>query len=172
MQLLEKLTGGGNKDSCVQGQTACVQFSQTNISINGKLLSANYSENEHNKDFKQQVLFNFAGATQVNLASDMYGTVLAPNADIKANPSVIYGQVIGKSWEGNMQINYNPFTPVGSDPVAVPTPTSIWLFVLAIALIYVNRKLLLKKSSKSVLKSVKKQVKNTEKKAEKKAALV
>jgi choice-of-anchor A domain-containing protein len=145
-----KQNWGGNKDSCAQGQVGCVQFSQTNISINGKLLSSNYSEHSYNSDFKQQVLFNFSGATQVNLASDMYGTVLAPNADIKSNPSVIYGQIVGKSWEGNMQINYNPFTPVGSGAAAVPTPASIWLFLLAITLVYVNREVLLTKHDKMV----------------------
>lgn len=145
-----KQNWGGNKDTCAQGQIGCVQFSQTNISINGKLLSSNYNEDTYNQGFEQQVLFNFAGATQVNLASDMYGTVLAPNADIKSNPSVIYGQVIGKSWEGNMQINYNPFTPIGGGTTEVPTPTSIWLFVLAIALIYVNRKPLLAKRIKTL----------------------
>jgi len=92
-----KQNWGGDKDTCAQGQVGCVQFSQTNISINGKLLSSNYNEHNYNPDFKQQVLFNFAGASKVNLASDMYGSVLAPSADIKANPSVIYGQVIGNS---------------------------------------------------------------------------
>ena len=143
---------GGNQDTCAQDQVGCVQFSQTNISINGTLLSSNYQEHSYNQDFKQQVLFNFAGASQVNLASDIYGTVLAPSADIKSNPSVIYGQVIGKSWHGNMQINYNPFTPVGA--TAVPTPAIIWLFLLAMMLVYVNRKALIAKHIKIVKKPV------------------
>jgi len=145
---------GGDKARCEQGQIGCIQFSQINISINGNLLSSNYEEHTYNQDFKQQVLFNFAGASQVNLASDIYGSILAPNADIKANPSTIYGQVIGKSWQGNMQINYNPFSPVGSGATAVPTPTSIWLFVLAIALLYVNRKPLLTKHLKVLKKPI------------------
>ncbi len=131
----------GNKDTCASGQTGCVHFSQTNISMNGKLLSDNYSKGAFNEGHKQKLLFNFGDATQVNLASDMYGSVLAPNADIKANPSVIWGQVIGKSWEGNMQINYNPFPPVGTTPpTPVPTPATLWVFALGLALLYVNRK--------------------------------
>jgi choice-of-anchor A domain-containing protein len=131
----------GNKDTCTEGQIGCVHFSQTNISINGKLVSEKYAKDAFNNDQQQKLLFNFGNATQVNLASDMYGSVLAPNADIKANPSVIWGQVIGKSWEGNMQINYNPFPPVGTNPpTPVPTPETLWVFGLGVALLYVNRK--------------------------------
>ncbi|MBU2892268.1 choice-of-anchor A family protein [Colwellia sp. D2M02] len=128
---------------CSQGQVGCVHFSQSNLSINGVLASSHLAGKGGYKDstMTNNILYNFGDASQVNLASDLYGSVLAPNADIKANPSVIWGQVIGKSWEGNMQINYNPFTPVGSTPpTPVPTPATLWVFALALALLYVNRK--------------------------------
>jgi choice-of-anchor A domain-containing protein len=141
---------GGNKwdpkgNDCLAGEEGCVKFGQTNISINGKLASSNFSGKGSGKDnpMKNKLLFNFGDATQVNLATDVYGTILAPNADIKANPSVIWGQVIGKSWEGNMQINHNPFPPVGTTPpgpTPVDTPETVWVFSLAFALLYVNRK--------------------------------
>ncbi len=142
---------GGNKDTCAKDQNGCVHLSQTNLSINGKTAFSHFDGKGKqptnkgaykNTTMTNNILFNFGDATQVNLATDMYGSVLAPNADIKANPSVIWGQVIGKSWEGNMQINYNPFTAVGSTPVEptpVPTPATVWIFVLAFALLYVNR---------------------------------
>lgn len=139
------IAGKGNSEGgeCAQGQVGCVHFSQSNLSINGVLASSHLSGKGGYKDstMTNTVLYNFGDATQVNLASDMYGSVLAPNADIKANPSVIWGQVIGKSWEGNMQINYNPFPPVGTTPpTPVPTPATLWVFALGLALLYVNRK--------------------------------
>ncbi len=142
-----KTNWGGNKDTCAQGQVGCVQMSQTNIKLNGQLLSDHVNKDHMNNRLASQVFFNFAGATQVNLATDLYATVLAPQADIKANPSVIWGQVIGKSWQGNMQINYDPFNNVGNGttPTPVPTPATIWIFALALALVYVNRKGLNKK---------------------------
>jgi choice-of-anchor A domain-containing protein len=87
-----------------------------------------------------QVLYNFYGASQLNLNSDLYGSVLAPTADIKANSSQIYGQVIGKSWEGNMQINYNPFEPVGKT-TPVPEPSTFVIFALAFVLMVSRNKL-------------------------------
>jgi len=146
-----KTNWGGNKDTCAQGQVGCVQMSQTNISINGKLLSAHVDKDHMNARLASQVLFNFAGAAQVNLATDLYASILAPSADIKANPSVVWGQVIGKSWQGNMQINYDPFTPiVGS--TSVPAPATLWIFSLGLALVYVNRKAFSRKSIKSLCK--------------------
>ena len=147
-----------NKNECAQGAKSCVHLSQTNIKINGELLSEHYQKGYLNNNFKQQVLFNFAGATQVNLATDLYASVLAPKADIKANPSVIWGQVIGKSWQGNMQINYSPFTPIGGGTTPVPTPASLWIFALAIALVYVNRRTINKRMTKLKNKKLKAQL--------------
>jgi len=143
----------GNKDTCSAGQIGCVHFSQTNISINGQLLSERYRKDTFNAEHQQKILFNFGHATQVNLASDIYGSVLAPHADLKANPSVIWGQVIGKSWEGNMQINYNPFPALGANspgPTPVPSPEVIWIFALALTLLYVNNKPVLSRKNKSI----------------------
>jgi len=161
----ENNIAGKNNNSggeCVDGQVGCIQLSGVQLSINGVAASSNFLGKGHgpgnskgawlNNTMTNNVLFNFGDATQVNLATDMYGSVLAPNADIKANPSVIWGQVIGKSWEGNMQVNYNPFTSVGvnpTDPTPVPTPATIWLFVLAFALLYVNRKPFIRVKRKS-----------------------
>ncbi|GGD51436.1 choice-of-anchor A family protein [Lacimicrobium alkaliphilum] len=126
---------------CAAGEVGCVQLSQTNISVNGQLLSEYVNKDNTDNRLPSQVLFNFAGASQVNLATDLYASVLAPQAAIHANPAQIYGQVIGKSWQGNMQINYDPFTPVGSNPPPqVSEPQGIAVFLLSlVALLAVRR---------------------------------
>ena len=133
---------GNGVDHC-NGVTGCVQLNGPQVSVNGKRLDTTFEEHNLNGRPKHQVLFNFVGATKVVLAESTYGSVLAPSADIKTFGSQVVGQVIGKSWEGQSQINYNPLTPVGSttpDPTPVPTPATLWVFALAMALLYVNRK--------------------------------
>lgn len=127
---------------CKKGKTGCVQLSQANLNINGKLVSDHLHKGDLNDRLNNQVLYNFSGVSQLNIAADFYGSILAPSADIKGGTAHIYGQVIGKSWQGNMQLNYNPFTPVGTGTTPVPAPATIWVFTLALALIYVNRKLI------------------------------
>ncbi|MEW6989076.1 collagen-binding domain-containing protein [Colwelliaceae bacterium 6441] len=117
-----------------------VDFTQSNIFLNGNdPLSAYYNKGTANNKPPVQVLYNFNGASQLNLNTDLYGSILAPTADIKANSSVIWGQVIGQSWEGNMQINYNPFDPVGST-TPVPEPATYLSFLIALAIMLVRRK--------------------------------
>ena len=123
-----------------------VDFTQSNIFFERDNitrqdpLSAYFNKESANNVPPVQVLYNFYGASQLNLDSDLYGSVLAPTADIKANSSHIYGQVIGKSWEGNMQINYNPFSPVGT-PTPVPEPSTFIIFALAFVVMVSRNKL-------------------------------
>lgn len=125
---------------CDAGQTGCVHLKQHSVIINGKRTGEYYEEHNLEGRLASQVLYNFAGATQVNLATDVFGSVLAPNAAIYANPSVIWGQVMANSWEGNMQINYDPFTPVGSNPPSqVSEPSLIALFALLAGLLLWRR---------------------------------
>jgi choice-of-anchor A domain-containing protein len=125
-----------------------VDFSQANIYLSSDVaptdssnpLSGFYNKGAANAQAPLQVLYNFYGASQLNLNSDLYGSILAPTADIKANHSTIYGQVIGKSWEGNMQINYNPFDPVGTT-TPVPEPSTFIIFAIAFVLMVSRNKL-------------------------------
>lgn len=125
-----------------------VEFTQSNIFLTNNNnpyssadpLSGYFNKGAANNVPPVQVLYNFYGASQLNLKSDLYGSILAPTADIKAIDSVIWGQVVGKSWEGNMQINYNPFDPVGEPPTPVPEPASALLFLIALALIAGRKK--------------------------------
>jgi len=138
---------------CIDGQLNCAQLSQVAVSINGELVSDHLNKDNLGNRLGNQVLFNFGNATNVNIAASVYGSILAPNADIKGVSGHVYGQIIGKSWESDMQINYNPFSAVGSTPpgpTPVPTPATIWIFALAFALLYVNRKPFIRIKRKSV----------------------
>jgi choice-of-anchor A domain-containing protein len=160
---------GGNKwnqkpSDCQVGETGCVNFSQVDLSINGKQVSSHFPLDTDKKGkglwddaqhtFKNQVLYNFPDATKVNLAQSVYGSILAPNADLKvAGQGAVWGHVIGKSWEGSMQINHTPFGAVGTKPprsTPVPTPATLWIFALALALLYVNRKPFIKIKRKPI----------------------
>ena len=69
--------------------------------------------------FGGNVLFNFADATQVNMANTgLYASVLAPNALITSNSGHIQGVVIAKDWNGNFEVQ------PGAAPLllAVPEP--------------------------------------------------
>lgn len=81
------------------------------------------------------VLFNFFEATEVNVRG-VIGTVLAPNATVKADWGVINGNVIVDSWNSTIQVNSNHyFKPVDipgfglepDDPAQVPEPGTLAL---------------------------------------------
>jgi choice-of-anchor A domain-containing protein len=73
------------------------------------------------------MLFNFFEAEELDINAALFGSILAPKADIKAPHGVIWGQVIANSWVGNAQINDNPY--VGNS-VDVPEPSTLAIFVL------------------------------------------
>ena len=85
------------------------------------------------------VLFNFVDADTLSLLNiGVWGSILAPYADV-INPSgVVNGTVVANSWSGMMQQNHNPFTPR-----TVPTPipgSSLLLFSGISALVALRRK--------------------------------
>ena len=118
-----------------------IDFTQSNLYLDNSSdpLSAYFNKGSANDTPPLQVLYNFYGASQLNLNTDLYGSILAPNADIVASPSVIWGQVIGKSWQGNMQINYNAFTPVGSNIPTIAEPNILWLFMATLIVLIIGR---------------------------------
>lgn len=128
-------------------ESTSVNFTQSRVFLTNNNNRFDYSnpidgyfrgKNDYDKP-PVQLLYNFADANRLHLNSDLYGTVLAPNADIIANSSVIWGQVIGKSWQGNMQINYNPFDPVDGGTTKVPEAPTVFLFVMAIVIIAMRK---------------------------------
>src|SRR6185312_2448827 len=79
--------------------TLIVNVHGTTVSMHGGMDSFFAAHNNH-------VLFNFIDATSLTFSGiGMEGSVLAPNAAINGQSGVIWGQVIGSSWSGNMQIN-------------------------------------------------------------------
>jgi choice-of-anchor A domain-containing protein len=124
-----------------------VDFTQSNIFLNGNDPLSGYFHKDSTNDIAPiQVLYNFYGASQLNIASDLYGSILAPTADIMSD-SMVYGQVIGESWTGNGQINYNPFEPVPGTPTTpVPEPTTLFSFALALVIMLGRQKLALVKT--------------------------
>ncbi len=101
---------------------------------------SSYKNQSANGKAPVQVLYNFYGASQLNLQNGIYGSILAPNADITAVTGEVYGQVVGKSWDGNMQVNYNPFEPVGNTPQAVPEPMTVVIFAIALLVLLARKK--------------------------------
>lgn len=82
----------------------------------------------------KHILFNFYGVTNLNLNSSVYGSILAPTANINASTGVAWGHVIANSWKGNMQMNWAPLdVPKGSTPpVSAPSPIALLLLVPAL----------------------------------------
>ena len=75
----------------------------------------------------QLVLFNFPKATSLRIDnSNVYGTILAPQADIRFPGGQVYGTIIGKSLnKSNSALFYYPFTgelPLEVFPTPSPTP--------------------------------------------------
>ncbi len=87
------------------------------------------------KNMSDNILFNFFEAESLEINAALYGSILAPKADISASSGVIWGQVIANSWNGNAQINDNPFT---DNRVSVPEPSSVFIWGVALAGLIIN----------------------------------
>ena len=72
----------------------------------------------------------------------MYGSILAPMADINSGYGVIEGQVIANSWTGSFQVNDNLFVSSvasSSNSVSIPAPTNIAFLLLGLLIIAMRR---------------------------------
>ncbi|MGQ2965695.1 choice-of-anchor A family protein [Methylophilus sp.] len=82
------------------------------------------------------VIYNFYEATALNTGSGATGSILAPLADITGGYTAINGNVIGKSWNTNTQVNVNGMfkaTEVAGLPVtAVPEPDAYGMLLLGL----------------------------------------
>ncbi len=84
-------------------------------------------------NMSENILFNFYEAETLTINAALFGSVLAPKAHIESPHSVIWGQVIADSWNGNTQINDNAFTGHSSNsPATVPEPSTLAIFSLGI----------------------------------------
>lgn len=86
-------------------------------------------------NISENILFNFYEAESLNINAALYGSILAPKASIQAPHGVIWGQVIAKSWQGNTQINDNPFagnSPNRAVTVPVPEPSTLVIMIIGV----------------------------------------
>ena len=88
--------------------------------------------------FRRQTLFNFFEAEEVTTQNiGLEGSLLAPTAHLNHLDAVIDGQVIAASFNGNGQIDLEPFT--GALPVSIPEPGSQSMLVVAFCLLLFAR---------------------------------
>ena len=84
------------------------------------------------------VLFNFADATTLNIATGFTANVLAPNASVTNGSGVINGNVVVNSWNSGVQINANHYfvpTEVPGLVSAVPEADTYAMMLAGVGLI-------------------------------------
>ena len=84
------------------------------------------------------VLFNFADATTLNIATGFTANVLAPNASVTNGSGVINGNVVVNSWNSGVQINANHYfvpTEVAGLVSAVPEADTYAMMLAGVGLI-------------------------------------
>ena len=122
------------------------QGSRVVLNVSGESVSMNSSKDWLFKDAayafnhsSSNVLFNFYEATSIDIGGGIYGSILAPNADINGNSGVLTGQVIANSFSGSTQLNYSPFE-TDEPPTSVSEPAVPALFALAALLMFRRQK--------------------------------
>ncbi len=133
-----------NNGFCKSGDSSCAVLKLETVKFNGVNTAGDTSKDRNASPLAKQVLFNFNDLSNVKLASNVFGTVLAPKAAIHSTDAPIWGQVIANSWVGNAQINVGPLTPRDDGTKDVAAPPAIALFLAALAcLLGFRRKLFL-----------------------------
>jgi len=122
-----------NAGFCKSGNTNCAVLKLETVKFNGVNTAGDTSKDRNASPLAKQVLFNFNQLSNVKLASNVFGTVLAPKAAIHSTDAPVWGQVIANSWVGNAQINVGPLTPRNDATPDVSTPPAIGLVLLALA---------------------------------------
>jgi choice-of-anchor A domain-containing protein len=138
MELTDYLLSQVDKDDTVLLNISGKDITTSSGNFGGSNLSlANMSDN---------ILFNFYEAENLTINAALFGTILAPKANISAPWGVIWGQVIANSWVGNTQINDSPFVSnipelerlpaISKD---VPEPYSVIILGLALLTLTLRR---------------------------------
>jgi choice-of-anchor A domain-containing protein len=85
------------------------------------------------------VIYNFYEATALNTGSGATGSILAPLADITGGYTAINGNVIGKSWNTNTQVNvkgmFKATEVTGLTVTPVPEPESYAMLLAGLGLV-------------------------------------
>jgi choice-of-anchor A domain-containing protein len=114
------------------GQTIILNISGNSLRFDGG------TGNDFGK-YGFNVIYNFYEATSLNTGSGATGSILAPLADITGGYTAINGNVIGKSWNTNTQVNVKGMfqaTEVAGLPVsAVPEPESYAMLLAGLGIV-------------------------------------
>lgn len=114
------------------GQTIILNISGTSLKFDGGT-GTDFGKYGFN------VIYNFYQATELNTGSGATGSILAPLADITGGYTAINGNVIGKSWNTNTQVNVNGMfkaTEVaGLTVIPVPEPESYVMLLAGLAVV-------------------------------------
>ncbi len=81
--------------------------------INGEEISNRGSVASNNHPGVTSLLYNYSGATDLGLAKNFSGTVLAPNADVHDGPNGrghLSGALLAKSFHGATEFGYRPYS--------------------------------------------------------------
>ena len=84
------------------------------------------------------VLFNFADATTLNIATGFTANVLAPNASVTDGSGVINGNVVVNNWNSGVQINANHYfvaTDIPGLASAVPEAETYAMMLAGVGLV-------------------------------------
>jgi len=101
------------------------------INISDPIIDLAYMGFDTLKNYSDRIIFNFFEAESLNLAGlTLYGTVLAPYSTITGGSGSIYGGLVASSFDGSIELEYNPFN--GEIPTSVPEPGSFVLLALGL----------------------------------------
>ncbi|MPY69929.1 MAG: choice-of-anchor A family protein [Alphaproteobacteria bacterium] len=113
------------------------------INVSGSVASMSGGMDQFFERNRDTILFNFFEAETLSLANiGVQASILAPETDIQTSWGVVWGQVVGASWTGPMQVNqvyYDgyappPGGPVG-DEVAIPAPGALGIVLIGLCAI-------------------------------------
>ena len=117
-----------NLSNMKAGATLIVNFSGASASFSGGYQAFD----------GYNVLFNFADATTLNIATGFTANVLAPKASVTNGNGVINGNVVVDSWNSGVQINANHYfvaTEVPGLASAVPEPETYAMLLAGLGLV-------------------------------------
>jgi len=120
--------------NCAAGKTGCVNFKVAQMDLGNDISTHKFINNQNQSAIDKHILFNFYGVTDLKLSQAIYGSILAPSANISSSSGVVWGHVIANSWKGNMQMNWAPLDVPsgGTPPVSAPSPAALLLLVPAL----------------------------------------
>ncbi|MBG0791210.1 MAG: choice-of-anchor A family protein [Desulfovibrionaceae bacterium] len=89
------------------------------INVSGQMAGFTGFNMESLRQYSSNILFNFHEATSLALSGvAVWGSILAPNANINHSSGVLNGTLIANSFHGSMQLNNVPFE--GNLPTPIP----------------------------------------------------